>query len=262
MVLIRLAVKNAKAILSNYLIIAFIILMPIMQLYMIKLITDNAAAAAAGMDAYQGFVDIVLTSKVNYGNLMEVYSSGILVQFILLTGMIAGSMMITEREQKTMLRLCSVPISKLKLLSGMLLGHSAVLFIITSVIILITRVAFDVSWGSSWINVLLVTVFAVFSAAAMAFLISGLFRSSKVAGGVMSMVVIGMTFMSGGIIQSDSLDVVSNFTINKWISEAYLSLMQGNGLESIAVNLLVLAAIGGTMMLIASMIYRRENLYE
>ncbi|MFZ5351728.1 MAG: ABC transporter permease [Bacillota bacterium] len=260
MAIFNLALKNFKSIGKNYLLLGFLILIPIMQLYMIHVITNNANAAAAVV--YESFVDVIFTSKVSYINLMQAYTAGILVQFILLTGMIAGSAIVGERESNTMLRLYSAPISRLKLLFGILLGHSTVILLVAASIIAAAALFFDVSWGASWINVIIVTLAAILTAAAMAFLISGIFKSSKVAGGVMSIVVIGMTFLSGGIIQSESLDIISNFTINKWISEAYLMLMQGKGIQDIMSNLIILALLSITMLLAASMIYRRENIYE
>jgi len=260
MVLWSIAVKNFKDLSKNYLLLFFLILIPLMQIYLISDIAENASQG--GLDFQDGFVELVTLTSGGSSDLLQTFSAGILVQFLLITSMIAGATIVAEREQNTMMRIYAAPISKIKMLTGILLGHSATVLMITSIIILASYKLFDLSWGDSWLNTMIVTLMGVFVGTAMSFLISAIFKNPKIAGGVMSIVVIGMTFMSGGLIQTDQLDTVSNFTINKWITESYITLAQGGGLQDISRNLTIIALIGTVLILTASYLYRREDLYE
>ncbi|MBM7615699.1 ABC transporter permease [Alkaliphilus hydrothermalis] len=259
MVLWSIAVKNFKDLAKNYLLLFFLILIPLMQIYLISDISQNAAQG--GIDLQEGFVELI-TLTSGSSDLLQTFTAGILVQFLLITSMIAGATIVAEREQNTMMRIYAAPVSKIKMLTGILLGHSATVLMITSIIIVSSFKLFDVSWGDSWINTMIVTLMGVFVGTAMSFLISAIFNNPKIAGGIMSIVVIGMTFMSGGLIQTDKLDTVSKFTINKWIAESYITLAQGGGLQDIIMNLTIIALIGTVLILTASFLYRREDLYE
>lgn len=261
MVLLSIIWKNFKAISKNFLLLAFLTVMPLMQLYLINVTTVNAAAEVAE-SINSGFVEIFIVSRIVNNDMLQLYAAAILTQFLLMTSMIAGAYIVTEREENTMIRVCVAPISKLKVLSGILLGHSITVLLVALVIISASYRFFSVNWGDSLLNLIAITLMAVYVATAMAFIISGIFRNSNVAGGVMSIVVIAMTFTSGGLIQSDKLEKVSNFTINKWISDAYLILAEGGRLRDISLNLTILALIGTLLMLLASLLYRRENVYE
>lgn len=254
-----LAKKNFLDIFKNYLILALLILMPIMQLYMIYSITNSFSELSVEENVQ--WVELIILSTVNMDNMLQIYAAGIMVQFLLMTGMIAGSTIIKEREQHTMIRIYTAPISKLNMLLGISLGNAAVIFLISVILILFTFVVFDVYWGA-WMGVLIVTFVAVFVATAMSLLISGLFKSSKVAGGVMSLVVIGMTFLSGDLIQSEKLELISLFTINRWISNSYYQLMMGNSLLDISINLCVLILIGAVLLFASILVYRKEDMYE
>ncbi len=261
MILWHIAVKNFKTISKNYLLLTLLILMPLMQIAMINIISDNTEAQAL-TEINGQYVELIILPSTNGVDMVQAFSTGTLVQFLLLTSMIAGATIVGEREDKTMIRLYAAPISKLKILTGILLGHSVTILMVSAVIMIVSHWIFHVHWGASLISLAVVTLSAVYVAAAISFTIVGIFRSAKIAGGVMSIVVIAMTFMGGGLIPAENLGKIPNFTINKWINEAYLKLAQGGSLEDIGENLIVMVVMGTLLMLVASLLCRGESAYE
>lgn len=256
MEVLTIAKKNIRMLFRNVLFIIFLIVIPIVMVFFIDMIMDNAVVT----NDSHSFVETVILKQNN--NFTQTYTTGILVQFMLIASVLAASMVVTERENNTLMRMFIAPISKLKIIFGMLIGHSVFVTIIASLIIGLTSILFGIDWGDSWINIIIVTVFAVYVATSLSFIVSGIFKNGKVAGSVMSIIVVIMTFLSGSMVQDDKFNVISKFTINKWISDAYLKLMSGGTLESIRTNIFILVIMGTFFMLIASILYRKENIYE
>ena len=253
-----IAYKNIKDMFKNIFLIGFLIIIP---LFLIGII-NNMTEGAAFKNHSQYLVELVLLSPSNGNIFAKKFASTTLVQFTLLGSMIAGSMLVGEREKNTLVRMFVAPIKKSHMLSGILIGHSFTVMFLSGSIIIGSKILFDIDWGKSILGVFVVTLLGTYVATALAFIISGIFKSTKVAGTVSSFIVIFMTFASGGFSSGDNFEAVSKFTINKWISDAYLKLMEGGNLSNIKTNLVVLGIMGTVFMIIATTIYRRENIYE
>lgn len=261
MIIWNIAYKNIKVMCKNIFLIIFLTIAPLFMIYLFKMLSDNVEAVQNG-GAVKGFVEIVILSQAKNSLLVQSVASGILVQFLLIAGAIAASMIVSERENNTLMRIFASPIDRVKILLGTLVGHSIIVITIAAFVIGASHYLFGVSWGDSWLNVFIVTLFAAYVTASFALLVSGIFKNSKITGGVLSVIIIIMTFMSGGLIQSEKLDTVSKFTINKWIAEAYSKLMEGQALSSLLQNFIIMGIMGTVFLLIANMFFRKENIYE
>lgn len=252
-----IAIKNFKSIGKNIFLLMFLLITPLLMIYLIKMMENNVSVVDSN-----GYVEMVILSVGGNGYLTQTFTAGLLVQFLLIAGIMAAAMVVEEREQNTLIRIMAAPVSKLKVLVGIFIGHALTTLTVSAALIGLTYSIFDITWGSSWFNLFIVTLFAVYVAASMAFCVSGLFKSPKVTGAVMSAVIIAMTFMSGYFIQGPQFDTLSKFTINKWITDAYIQLMKGNGLREIVGEISILGVMGTVFMLFAVKLYRRENIYE
>lgn len=257
--MLSIAYKNIKGMIKNPFLIIFLTIIPIFLIGIIKSMVDKSEGFINGASS---LVEVIILSKSKESILLQSFSATLLVQFLLLGSMVAGAMLVGEREKNTLIRMFAAPIKKSEMLMGILIGHSTIVFLICFLIIMLSNLIFKVSWGNSWINVFIVTIFAVYVATSLALIISGIFKSTKVAGTVSSFIVIFMTFASGGFTAGKGFKGISKFTINKWIADAYLKLMEGGNIHSIKVELLILAIMGTVFMIIASAIYRKENIYE
>lgn len=262
MQVLSIANKNIKEIFKNIYLLLFLIAVPLMQIYIINIVSEKASTDMSSLPEGAFTKIVLLGGNIESISLTQKFASGILVQFLLLTAMIAASTIVSERENKTLIRLFVAPLSKLKLLIGILLGHSVVVLFVTSAIILLTKIVFKINWGNSLINLVAVILICVYVTAALAFLISVIFKSAKLAGGIMSVVVVIMTFLSGSFNPQAEPSTLSNFTINKWMADSFLAIMEGKGLNSIFINIAVLIGIGTLFLILSSMIYRKENIYE
>ncbi|MCG8482987.1 MAG: ABC transporter permease [Clostridia bacterium] len=260
MEMFAIANKNLKMLFRSVLFIIFIIGIPIFMIYFMKMTIDNTSVLINSSQS-QGFIEMVVLSPSMDNFFLQTFVSGILVQFLLIASTITASMVVSERENNTLMRMFIAPITKVRMLAGISIGHTVFFLIITFVIILTTYFLFGIYWGS-WISILIITLLAAYVATAFAFVITGIFKNGKTAAVVMSIVISIMTFMSGSIVQGDKFDLVSKFTLNKWIADAYLKLMTGQTLANLLTNILTLGIIGTVFMIIAVLIHRKEGIYE
>lgn len=256
-----IANKNLKMLFRSVLFIIFIIGIPIFMIYFMKMTIDNTSVLINSSQS-QDFIEMVVLSPSKDNFFLQAFASGILVQFLLIASTITASMVVSERENNTLMRMFIAPITKVKMLAGISIGHTVFFLVITFVIILTTYFLFGISWGSSWISIMIITLLAAYVATALAFVITGIFKNGKTTAVVMSIVISIMTFMSGSIVQGEKFNLVSKFTLNKWIADAYLRLMTGQTLANLLPNILTLGIIGTVFMIIAVMIYRKEGIYE
>lgn len=250
----KIIFKNVKSFLLNPFFIAFLVLIPIFQIALISGIINSAMKDTSSFR----FVEIITTQKTFNNAMVENISIGIVVQFILLTGVIASSALVVEKEKHTLLRMYTAPISNITIISGFVIGNTIICSAITSVIIIISSLTVKIHWGNM-LNIAIIVVISSFLSGAFSLFISGLFKNSKVITGVMSVVIIMMTIISGGLFPIEGLGVLPYFTLNKWISDAFTNSIQNNGLSGIAVNLIGMSAITLVFIIASALIYRREN---
>lgn len=255
-----IALKQVKLLFSNPFILAFLILFPILELILFK----NVLSEPNAMDINHQFVKITILSDYQSNSMMDVFSSGVLVQFLLIASVISASIIIKEKEEKTLLRLYTSPLSKAQIISGFVLGLITQIMFIASVILTVSYYMLKINWGGSWFELLVVTIFSAFVAASLGIFISGVFKNSKMAGGIMSFVVVGMTFLSGDMSGGTSpiFKKTSVFTLNKWISDCYEGLMQGKSLYELSTNLLIIVLLGIAFLFISFYLFNKEGAYE
>ena len=257
----NIAINNVKRTLGNIALIPILIIMPIVQMMIVYTVAGGASPAPIGHPVLDTYVATVILDKIARLPAMELFAAGTLVQYLLIGGMIAGVMIISQRENKTLMRIFTCPVSKFEIITGNLAGLSLIILAIAAIFIMTTKFVLGVNWGY-WPGVMLITVFVIYAAASMGFLTSAIFKRSKMAGAFMSFFLTAMTFMSDSINFSGNFGAVSSFTLNKWAYEAYNKLMEGRGMESVLINLLVLGLVGTAFLAAATMLYRREGIYE
>ena len=121
-------------------------------------------------------------------------------------------------------------------------------------------------WGNSLILLFAITISVVFVAASMSFLLSMVLNSEKAAAGVISVLMLLMSFLGGSFTPLDgnsTLSAISYMTINKWAFDGFQKIMAGGNISSISTNLLVLIATGSILMVISVVLFKkRGSLYE
>lgn len=255
-----IALKQVKFLFTNPFIIVFLIVFPSLQLLLFKTVLSGANI----VDVNNQFIKITLLSEYQSNTMMDIFSSGVLVQFLLIASVISAGIIIKEKEDKTLLRLYTLPINKAHILSGFVLGLIIEIMLIASVILMGSYYFLKINWGGSWFELFVVTIVSTFVAASLGIFIAGVFKNSKKAGGIMSFVVIGMSFLSGDMSGGTSpiFKKTEVFTLNKWISDCYEGLMQGKSLYELSINLLIIILLGISFLVISFYLFSKEGSYE
>lgn len=256
MIILDIVYKNLRVFFRNSFIIIFTFISPLFILSMINMVSNSEQEIG---DVYSKVV-ITLTNTHQIP-IINTFSIGILVQFIFIAAVLASVMLIDEKENQTLLRIKVSPVSQLSILVGNILSHTLLIVFITFVIMFFTSILFGVNWGSIS-ELAIVTIFAAVVADGLGLFVVTIFKSSKYAGTIMSLVIIVMTLASGSLSNGQDFGIVSKLTINKWLYDAYLMVMNGEGIQQILFNLLIVTIISVILFSLSFYLQRREYYYE
>lgn len=86
-------------------------------------------------------------------------------------------------------------------------------------------------------------------------------KSLASASTIMQSIIIVMTFISGGFtpIAIDFVQRISEFTVNHWALQSFLSMMLGASVREIMHNMLMLGAVCAVLAAVAAVIYRKAG---
>lgn len=187
---------------------------------------------------------------------LQYYAAAYLVMFLMYSGMSAAISTIEQKEQGTLRRLHSLPITLSQFMLGKYAGFVLLAMLQAGFIVLATRYVFGVQWGTAYGWTLAVCLLTALSAIALSVIFASFLPSRKSVESIFSMTVVVMTFLSGGMIPTlqPLLQEAGKLTINHWANEALKSLMIGGSWPDIRVTFLMLTAI--TLGLMAMMLIR------
>lgn len=263
MCVVAIARKNLKLFVRSYILIPVLIGMPLFQMYLLTVVLSNDSNAGTSYKA----IDLVFLESGATPDAAQFFAASMLVMFILITGMLGGASLIEEREERSLLRILAAPLSKNQVIFGSLLSYALITLVYAFVIMSLSFLLLGVDWGTVWIKLFVVTLCLVYVAISLALLLVAMFRDSKTASGVMSLIVVVMAFLSdgltgGSVTNSGQFGRVSYLTINKWGYEAYLHAMLDRPWADLWLNILVLMASGLVLSGLAALLLRGESVYE
>ncbi len=187
----------------------------------------------------------------------------VLGQFFLIGSIIASSYLVSEREDRTLMRTFTLPLTKAQIFSGHMLSLIMLLLLVITIIMIMGSLLFNVQWSANYLNLFIVTVLCAFLSSSFGFFISSVFKNGNMFGGIMSCTVILMSFLNGDMTSGKLLFRNSDFlTLNKWITSSYTGLNQGLGLRELALDITVIGALGLIFAGAAIALFRKENLHE
>ncbi|MMZ60838.1 ABC-2 family transporter protein [compost metagenome] len=123
---------------------------------------------------------------------------------------------------------------------------------------------YDVDWGTSPQYLILICVLVVLASMMMAVSVSLLCKSSSTAKTVVQMIVIFMTFFSGGFqrIPIDIVQKIGEFTVNHWAMQGILRIMLGADQGEILHHALMLGIVSCVFLLVGAISYRKVGYHE
>lgn len=161
-----------------------------------------------------------------------------------------GSMsLITERQQGTFERILCAPISKAEILGGKLMTTFAIACFQLFVFFAFGHFVFGMDLGNSIAGVILMSIAVALTATSMGIFIASIVRTPAQAGGLTSLIIIGMSALGGSWWPSEFMPeyirVLGHFaTINAWAMDGYKDLLwYGRGVIEILPEIGVLVGL-------------------
>jgi len=261
MVVWKSALSYLKRGFGNYIIIPILIAGPLFQTFLMHSnMSSLTKSISAGITA--SHTEIIVLGNIQKANIDQLVAATTLAYFLMLTGLVMVGLNVSDRKNNTLMRIFSTPARKLFVILGGIAAQAAITFVIAAAYMLLSKLFFNINWGASILGLIVVTTFSVYISVAFSFLMACLFKNPKAAVGAVTFLLFFMAMISDSFSLGGQFDGISKFTINKWIYDGYYALMQGNGLESATRNLAVLGLMGTVLIILASILYRRERTYE
>lgn len=246
---------------SILVIIAFML-----ELLGMNIISEQFSGVSTGA-VRSGFVETIVLGKFATFKISQGYAAGLVSIFILFMGGIGVGKLATERDENTLMRIYSGPVSKAKILVSYIISTGIFIMCTGFLLMVFCKIVMGIEWGNSLTGIILLTLSGVFVSVCMAFAFCAFFKTSKTAIGVFSMVVVVMSFFSAPfdpyrIGRTGISAIMQKFTLNHWLHSGYVDIMSGKSVISIVPNILILLITGIVMLCVALYFFRKENFYE
>lgn len=222
--------------------------------------SDHVSASA---DTHVKLGNLSTTSNSQY-SAMQYYAASMLVMFLLYSGLSTAMTLQGEKDKHTLSRLNAMPIREYTILLGKVLGNAFIAICQAAVIVGITVIFYHVDWGKSYGLLALICFFVIVASMSLAVLIALIVKSSKGISTIFQMVVMVMSFLSGGFtpLPDGFLRQIGDFTLNHWAMQSMYRIMLGSEPSVLGHHLFVLACISGGLLLFSFIVYRKAGYHE
>lgn len=189
----------------------------------------------------------------------QYYAAAMLAMFMLYSGMTTVNSLFTERDKQTLARLQATPVGNGMIFAGKVAGNSLLAFLQAIIIIVMTNLLFGVNWGGHPWLIVLICILITLASMTLGIIVALVSKNAASANALMQGIIIVMTFISGGFtpIAIDFVQRVSEFTVNHWALQSFLSMMLDANLQEIIHNILMLGAVCAVLAAAAAVIYRK-----
>ncbi|TYQ16358.1 UNVERIFIED_CONTAM: ABC-2 family transporter [Acetivibrio alkalicellulosi] len=245
---------------SNILLLFGIVVLHFVQLINFRNVYNNFVGEYSGV--LTGLCQTIILDGQDKVDPLNFYSSTILVQLIFICGIIAASFVCYDKEKNTLTRMLVAPVRKAQILIGYLLGFVFSIMIISGIYIIISTVVLGVYWGNSLYNLILINIICTVLSVSLSLLLSTFFNNTKLAAGVMSILLIIMSFLSGSVTATVQYSKTSNFTLLKWAFEAYVNNMEDRLLSESFINITIMCSLSIVFLILSSLFFWRRSIYD
>ncbi|NOU76224.1 ABC transporter permease subunit [Paenibacillus sp. LMG 31458] len=205
-----------------------------------------------------------LTSSNSNYTAMQYYTASMLVMFLLYSGMGAALGLQGEKERHTLSRLNAMPIHEYQILLGKIIGSIFSSIVQAGLVIGATILFYGVDWGNDFFHLFLVCLLIIVASMSLAILIMLAAKSSKAISTTFQMIILVMTFLSGGFtpLPEGLLQRMGEFTLNHWAMQSMFRIMLGSDASIIGHHISILACISGGLLLLTLIVYRKAGYHE
>jgi len=261
MKIFNISINYLKRIFTNPFLVILILAGSLLETFLVSS-NINSASSSITDSISQKYTEVMIIGVNKTANINQLLCSSTLAYFLLITAIIMVGLNISDRKNKTFMRMYSCPVKKSTVILGNIIGQFLITFIVAVFYMFFSSIIFKISYGNSLVGIFIVTIFAVYLSASFGFFMSGLFKNSTAGVSTCAFILFFLALFSDSFSLSGDFDATSKFTLNKWIYESYYSLMQENPLSSITQNLIVLMLLGTLFNVLGILLYKREKTYE
>ncbi|MGF7049253.1 ABC-2 type transport system permease protein [Paenibacillus sp. DS2015] len=226
---------------------------------------QEQATEASSTTSSPTYVNIgKLTNNSTSYSASQYYAGAMMIMFLLYAGGTASESLFNEKDNRTLYRLQSLPISASHIFLGKMLGSSMVAIVQAGVIITVSSLVYGVDWGSNPLLLTIVCILLVFISMAIACLVALSVKTSASANSIMQVLIIGMTFLSGGFtpIPGEFIQKLGQFTVNHWGIQGILRIMLHSDPSEIVPSILALTSICAALVAATFVVYRKVGYHE
>jgi ABC-2 type transport system permease protein len=226
---------------------------------------EAAAAAESGYETVPG-VKVAVT-QIGEPGMFAGFSqftfgaSTQLILFMFLTSMTAAARLVYTRQLGLSRRMTATPTSTWTIVAGEALGRYLVAMMQAAYIVAVTAVAFNVSWGDPLAAGVIIALFGLV-AAGFALLVGAMSRNADQAGSLGVFLGLALAALGGCLIpfavMPAAMQSIARFIPHSWALLGLQELIRsGGGLETVALNVVVLAAYAAVVMALAAWRFRK-----
>ncbi|OKP79943.1 ABC transporter permease [Paenibacillus helianthi] len=178
---------------------------------------------------------------------MQYYSIAMVVMFSIMTAFVLVHSIVDEKQNHTMFRIKSTPTLNIQYVLGKLFGIILSVVIQMVIVIIISRVVFQMKWGN-YFDLLVITIVYAFAIGSIILLWGFTAKDHVAVSSLASPVLYIFSFLGGSLIPKsglpDSLRVIQEILPNGKAINSYVKVCQGVGLDGMYIDLLELIGIG------------------
>jgi ABC-2 type transport system permease protein len=194
---------------------------------------------------------------------LDYYAVGMALLYLIFTANTGTEGMLEEKRQHTLSRMLTTPTSRAQVLLGKLVGIFVVAALQFALIIVLTRVLYNVNWGASVPAVIVMAAATVLAGAGLSTLVAALARTPEQAGEVGPAVALVYSLLGGSMWPVYNmpawLNAASRLTFTRWSIEGFTSLMvNGGGVSTIIRPVGVCLAMAAAFLLISVTVLNRN----
>ncbi|WP_405082509.1 ABC transporter permease [Paenibacillus chitinolyticus] len=205
-----------------------------------------------------------LGTGVNTYSASQYYAAAMLIMFLFYSGMAINTSLDLEKSGHTLQRLHSLPVTYSSVFTGKLLGNGFVAVIQALVIVGFSHFVYGVDWGSRLPLVLLIAGLVILVSMSLSVVLSLLFPNGATAKALLQVLIIAMTFLSGGFspVPGEFMRQLSLFTVNHWAFQGLLRNMLAGELPGVMSSIVPLFWIAAACLLLMVIVYRKVGYRE
>ena len=226
---------------------------------------EAAAAAGTGYETVPG-VEVAVT-QIGEPGMFAGFSqftfgaSTQLILFMFLTSMTAAARLVYTRQLGVSRRMTATPTSTWTIVAGEALGRYLVAMMQAAYIVVVTAVAFNVSWGDPLAAGVIIALFGLV-AAGFALLVGAMSRNADQAGSLGVFLGLALAALGGCMIpfavMPAAMQSIARLIPHSWALLGLQELIRtGGGLETVALNVAVLAVYAAVVMALAAWRFRK-----